>query len=173
MEPHRRERLDRGVRCNILLSAIPTELPAHQTIGRQRPDLAEHPHLLVADPFLIVQVGRFHREESHHLQQVVLHDIANGAGLFVEPPPSLETEPFRHGDLHALDVMAVPHRLQEGVREAEEQEILHRLLAEIMVDAEDALLIEYLMQRRVERPRTREVAPEWLFHHDARVACTP
>src|SRR5437016_5311973 len=87
--------------------------------------------------------------------------------------PSLETEPFRHRDLHALDVMAVPHRLQEGVRETEEQEILHRLLAEIVVDAEDALLIEYLMQRRVERPRTREVVSEWLFHHDARGVCAP
>src|SRR5205807_1569583 len=86
---------------------------------------------------------------------------------------TVETEPFRHRDLHALDVMAVPHRLQEGVRETEEQEILHRLLAEIVVDAEDALLIEYLMQRRVERPRTREVASEWLFHHDARGACAP
>src|SRR3989442_1629605 len=173
MQPHRRERLDRGVPGDILLGAIPAELPAHDTIGRQRPDLSEDPHLLVADPFLIVQVGGLHCEESHHLQHVVLHHIANGAGLFVEPPPSLETEPFRHRDLHALDVMAVPHRLEERVREPEQQEILYRLLAEIMVDAEDALLIEYLMQRRVERPCTREVAPEWLFHHDARVACAP
>src|SRR5207245_8475408 len=128
--------------------------------------LTENRHLRDADRCVIVHVGGFHRYESHALQQVVLHDIANGAGLFVKPPASLETEPFRHRDLHAFHVMAVPHRLQEGVREAEEEEILHRLLAEIMVDAEDARLIEYLMQRRVERPRTREVPPEWLFHHN-------
>jgi hypothetical protein len=39
-------------------------------------------------------------------------------------------------------VVAVPERLQERVHEPEEDEVLDRPLAEIMIDAEDRALIE-------------------------------
>src|SRR5262249_16058372 len=54
--------------------------------------------------------------------------------------PSLDAEGFGHGDLHTLDMVAIPERFQERVGEAEEEQVVHRPLAQVMVDAEDRLL---------------------------------
>ena len=42
-----------------------------------------------------------------------------------------------HGDLHVVDRQVVPERLEQGVGEAQRDQVLHRLLAEVVVDAED------------------------------------
>ena len=54
-------------------------------------------------------------------RQVVLHHVAHRAELPVELAAPLDAERLRHRDLHALDVRAVPHRLEEGVGETEVQ----------------------------------------------------
>ena len=46
------------------------------------------------------------------------------------------------GDLHMVDVIAVPDRLEHAVGEAQHQDVLHRLLAEIMIDPVDLLLVD-------------------------------
>ena len=65
---------------------------------------------------------RLHRQEADDLQEMVLDDVADRAGLVVEAPAPLHAELLRHGDLHALDVVAVPDRLEERVGEAEHQQ---------------------------------------------------
>ena len=62
-------------------------------------------------------------------------------------PRPFDAEALGHRDLHVLDVVAVPDRLEERVGEAEVEDVLHRLLAEVVVDAEDALLGEDAVQR--------------------------
>src|SRR5581483_2842105 len=69
-----------------------------------------------------------------------------------------------------LHVVAVPDRLEERVREAEDEKVLHRLLPEVVIDAEDLRLAEHLVQGRIERPRRREVAAERLLDDDARAS---
>ena len=66
---------------------------------------------------------------------------------------------------------AVPEGLEDGVAEAQSDEVLHRLLAEVVVDAED------LAARRntrckigVERVAAREIVAEGLLDDDPRVA---
>ena len=54
-----------------------------------------------------------------------------------------------------FDVAAIPDRLEERVREAEDEEVLHRLLPEVVIDAEDRRLVEEPVQRRVELARRR------------------
>ena len=93
---------------------------------------------------------RLHGKEARHLKQVVLDHVPDGAGLLVEPPSSLHSEAFRHRDLDSLDVIPVPDRLQKGVGEAVVQEVLHRLLAEVMIDSEDGRLREELVQGGIE-----------------------
>ena len=88
-------------------------------------------------------------------------------GLVVERAAALDAEVLRHGDLHALDVVAVPERFQERVGEAEEHHVVHRPLAEVMVDAEDRRLVEGAEQDPVEFLRRGEVAAERLFDDDA------
>ena len=67
-----------------------------------------------------------------------------------------------------IDEVAVPDRLEEPVGEAEGEDILGRLLAEEMVDAEDLLFREHLMELRVQRHGACEVCAEGLLHDDAR-----
>src|SRR6185437_5174166 len=63
-------------------------------------------------------------------------------------------------DLHAGDEVAVPDRLEERVGEAEIEQVLHRLLAEVVIDAEDAILRKLLLQYLIERLRRGEITPK-------------
>src|SRR6185437_1923170 len=108
-----------------------------------------------------------HREEGDDLEQVILDHVADRTGLLVEAAAPGDADLLGHGDLHARDVIAVPDRLEERVPEAEVEDVLYRLLAELVVDAKDRRLVEYLVQRVVERERRGEIAPEGLLDHDA------
>ena len=66
-----------------------------------------------------------------------------------------------------VDIAAMPDRLKDQVAEAEDQDIAHRLLAEIVVDAIDLRLAEYLAHLAVEAHRRLKVTAEWFFDNDA------
>ena len=68
----------------------------------------------------------------------------NAPVCLVERRALAEPERLRHVDLHVVDEVAVPDRLEEAVGEAEGEDVLRRLLAEEVVDAEDLLLGEDL-----------------------------
>ena len=67
-----------------------------------------------------------------------------------------------------VDVLAAPHRLEQRVGEAKDEQVLHRLLAEVVVDAEDLRLVEGRGHGVVERARARQVVAERLLEDDAR-----
>src|SRR6185295_17805827 len=46
---------------------------------------------------------------------MVLHDVAQRPDRVIETTPVPYAEVLGHGDLHALDVVAVPQRLEDGV----------------------------------------------------------
>src|SRR5262249_22710522 len=94
------------------------------------------------------------------LEQVVLDDVADRPGVVVELSAPLDAELLGHGDLHRVDVVAIPDRLEERVGEAEEEQVLDRVLAEVVVDAEDGFLGEDRVDRRVELPGRGDVAAE-------------
>ena len=94
--------------------------------------------------------------------------VSIGAGLLVEGEALAEVERLRHVDLHMIDEIAVPDRLEQAVGEAEGENVLRRLLAEKMIDAEDLILGEDLVQFVVERDRALKIGAERLFHDDAR-----
>jgi hypothetical protein len=62
---------------------------------------------------------------------------------------------------------AVPEPLENGVGKAEHQNVLHRFLAEIMVNAADLLLVRVAGQFPVQRVRGGEVVAERLLDDDA------
>src|SRR5215510_4105579 len=99
---------------------------------------------------------------------MVLDDVADRARLIIKSAPSLDAEVFGHGDLHTCDMVAIPERLQERIGEAEDQQVVHWQLAQVMVDAEDRLLVEGAEQRAVELLRREEIVTERLFNDDAR-----
>ena len=102
---------------------------------------------------------------------MVLHHVAHRAIFVVIGPAVFHADGFGDGDLHMLDAGLVPQRLEQRVGEAQRDQVLHRLLAEIMVDAEDAVFAERLRQRVVDRAAAREIAPDRLLDDDAAVAC--
>jgi hypothetical protein len=66
---------------------------------------------------------------------VVLHHVAQGAGLFViTAAAAFHAEVFRAGDLDVADVFAVPERFENRVGETQDHEVLRGLLAEVVVD---------------------------------------
>jgi hypothetical protein len=88
--------------------------------------------------------------------------------LIVERTAPLHAEVLGHRDLHAFDVLALPERLEHRVAEPREEQVVNRLLSEVVVDAEDALLIKRAKQNAVEPLRRGEIRAERFFHNDPR-----
>ena len=63
-------------------------------------------------------------------------------GLLEVGAAALHADRLRHGDLHVVHVLLVPQRLEDRVGEAEDQQVLDRLLAQVVVDAVDVPLGE-------------------------------
>src|SRR5260221_589797 len=91
------------------------------------------------------------------------------AGLLVVRAALLDAEGLGDRDLHVVDVLAVPDRLEDAVREAQHEDVLDGLLAEVVVDAKDLVLRERALQLLVEADGAREVVAERLLDHDPRV----
>ena len=79
---------------------------------------------------------------AQQLQHVVLHHVAQRAGLLVVAGARADALLLGHGDLHVIDVLLVEQRLEDAVGEAQHQDVLDRLLAEVVIDAEDLPLVE-------------------------------
>ena len=95
------------------------------------------------------------------------HHVAKRAGRLVEAGASAEPQRLGHVDLHVVDEVSVPDRLEQAVGEAEGQDVLRRFLAEEVVDPEDLVLGEDLCSLRVQRYRAGEIGAEGLLHDDA------
>ena len=135
----------------------------------QGSDRAEHLLLRVAEVVDLRADRRLHREQRERLEQVVLHHVAERTHLLVELPSPLHAEVLGHRDLHLPHEVAVPDRLEEGVGEAEVEDVLDRLLPQVVVDPEDARLGEHRVKDAVELLRRLQVAPERLLDDDAGV----
>ena len=160
-------------RVDALLRPVADILPAHDVLGLDRQHAAEDLVLLLADRRRLERGRRLHRHEGQDLEQVRHHHVAEGAGRLVEAGALAEPQRLRHVDLDVVDEVAVPDRLEQAVGEAERQDVLRRLLAEEVVDAEDLVLAEDLVQLGVQRHGAREVGAEGLLHDDAAAADEP
>ncbi len=91
---------------------------------------------------------------------MILEHVAHDADAVVERAAVLDADRLGDGDLHVIDVVAVPDRLEDAVGEAEDQDVLDGLLAQVVVDAVDLLLGQHLMQQAVEFPRRSQIGAE-------------
>ena len=90
---------------------------------------------------------------------MVLHEVAQRAGAVVVARADADADVLGRGDLDVVDVVAVPERLEQPVGEAERQDVLDGLLAQVVVDAEDLALVEDAQHAAVELLGLREVVP--------------
>ena len=97
---------------------------------------------------------------------MVLDDVPQRARLLVVGGPVLDPQLLGDRDLDRVDVMGAPDRLEDGVREPEGQDVLDRLLAQVVVDPEDGVLAERALEDEVELGGRLEVRAERLLNHD-------
>ena len=99
---------------------------------------------------------------------MVLDHVAQRPGAVVEgPAAAFHAHRLGGRDLHVIDELPVQQRLEDRVAEAEGQQVLHRFLAQVMVDAVDLVLVELLEYVDVQRLRRRQVAAERLLDDHA------
>ncbi len=116
---------------------------------------------------------RLDRHAREDLHEVVDHHVAQRADGVVEVAAVGDAEALGHRDLHRRDVVAVPYRFEQGVREAQEQRLGEPHLPEEVVDPVQLGLVEVLVDLVVERPRRGQVVAEGLLHDDARALDEP
>ena len=81
--------------------------------------------------------------------------------------PALDADRFGHRELDLVDVALVPQRLEDAVGEAKRQDVLHRLLAEVVVDAVNLVLRPVGQQFAVQSHRRGQIVAERLLDDDA------
>ena len=101
------------------------------------------------------------------MQEVILHHVAQRPDLVVERPAAFHADGLGRGDLHAADVAAVEHRLEDAVAEAERQHVLHGIFAEVVVDAVNLVGREVLADLPVQLQGAGLVVAERLLDDDA------
>ena len=135
---------------------------------------AQHLDLLVAHRGRIEMRGRLHCDQREQLQHVVLHHVADRAGIIIERHAPLEANGFGDCDLHVIDVGGVPERLEHQVGKAQREQVLHRLLAEIVVDPENPAFGESARHRVIDHAAGGQIGAQWLFEaHPYRLARQP
>ena len=114
---------------DALLVPVALVLPEHGVRGLDRPQRAQHLQALGAQLVARHAGRRVHQREREQLQQVVLADVAQRAVGVVELAAAVDAAVLRDGDLDRLHRPAVPQRLEDAVREAQDHQVLRRLLA--------------------------------------------
>ena len=78
----------------------------------------------------------------------------------------LDADGFRRGDLDMVDLLAIPQRLEQAVGETQRHDVLHRFLAEEMIDPVNLMLLQCLQDLGIEGLGRSEVVAERLFDDD-------
>ena len=133
-------------------------------------DRAPYLHLLPAHRFGLEGDRRLHGDKRQQLHHVVLHHIAQRARLLIERPAALDADFFRRRDLDVIDIVPVPDRLEDPIGKAKDQDVLHRLLAQVVIDAEDLVFVEDPVHFVVQLARRVQIVAERLLD-DARAPC--
>ncbi len=90
--------------------------------------------------------------------------VAQGPGRLVIAAALLDADRLGGCNLYAVDKVSVPQGFGDGVGETEDHEVLHGLLAQIVIDAVDLLFIENLLEITIQLFRGSQVSSERLFH---------
>ena len=97
---------------------------------------------------------------------MVLNHVAQRAGAVVVHRARAHAFLLRDGYLHVIDAAVVPEVLEDAVGEPQHHQVLHRLFAEVMVDAEDLALVQMLAHLADDVQRAVQVVADRLLDHD-------
>src|SRR5690606_14642777 len=108
-----------------------------------------------------------HGKVADDLKQMILNDITNHTGLFIELTPPVDSHLFRHGDLDAFYVSSVPDWFKKCVSETKVQDILDAFFTQIMIDSKNRGLWEAIGQNLIESSSRGDISPKRFFDNDA------
>ena len=75
--------------------------------------------LFVANCVSTERDWRLHRSQADELHDVIGNHVTQGPGGIVVTAAGFHTNGFSYGDLHVIDVAAVPNGLEDSVGKAE------------------------------------------------------
>ena len=104
--------------------------------------LREQRHLRRLDRRARHRRRRVHREPHERLQQVVLDDVSDDPEAVEVAAAAAGAQILLERELHTLDVLRVPRRLEDLVRPAERRDVEDHLFAQVVVEAEELALVE-------------------------------
>ncbi len=96
---------------------------------------------------------------------MVLDHVAGDADAVEIAGPAADADVLGHGDLHVVDVVVVPHRLEQLIGEPQRHHVLDGFLAQIVVDPEHRPRREDRRDDLVELASTGQVVTERLLDH--------
>ena len=131
------------------------------------PNGAQELGAFVADAGGFEHRAGLHGDGGQDLQQVVLDHVAEGAGFLIVAPAALDADGLGGGDLDVIDVLAVPERLKQRVAEAEGQDVLDGLFAQVVIDAVELVFGEVLVELVLQFAGAGLVVAERLFDDEA------
>mmetsp|Transcript_892 Transcript_892/g.1629 ORF Transcript_892/g.1629 Transcript_892/m.1629 type:complete len:421 (+) Transcript_892:687-1949(+) len=110
-------------------------------------------------------------DHDHHLQKMVLDDVADDAVLVEVSPPTHGVEVFFPLDVDGVDVLVAPQWLEYLVAEPEGKDVEYHLLAEVVVNSVELALLEMLRCGLRQFSKRLAVASKRLFQNKAREPC--
>src|SRR5581483_3728595 len=126
----------------------------------------QHFRLLIPDSISLKRHRRLHGSQAEQLHHVVRNHVTQCARGVEIPAALLDTDSLRIRDLYVIDVPPVPDRLEDRVVETEHEYVLHRLFAEIVIDAVNLVLRQDRLDLPVESARRFQIAPKRLLDYD-------
>ena len=96
---------------------------------------------------------------------MVLDHVAQLAGLVEVAPAAFDSDLFGDGDLHMGDGILVPLGFEQAVGETQGDQVLHRFLAQVVVDAVDPALWEEPSHSIIDPARRLQVVANGLLQH--------
>ena len=135
--------------------------------ARDRAQAPQQVELAVTDVLGGERPRGLHGDHGQHLEDVVLHHVPASPGFLVVPGAGANALLLGHRELNVINVLRVPERLEHRIGEAQDQQVLHGLLSEVVIDPEDLRFLERTRQDFVDRPGAREVPAHRLLHDDA------
>ncbi len=120
LEPQGRKRLCLRIGRDSLFRSISAKLPANNVVLTERRDRFQDFDLLIPDGLTVRPDGRLHRQVRQDLKQMILHYVADGAGLIVKSAAALDPEVFGHDNRSPLGhgFRRVKHFHTHGARHA-------------------------------------------------------
>src|SRR5260370_12878844 len=92
--------------------------------------------------------------------------VAEGGGGFGKGGGMVDGDGFGGGDLHVVDVIAIPERLDDVVGKTENQNVLDGLFARVVISAVDLICGECVLWFYFERASGLQIVAKGLFDDD-------